>query len=921
MPTKSLSLEEIAQEDDQTRLLTELQTSRTGLTKDEVSRRQAHDGPNVLKQIKGASWLTKFTQNFTSMMAILLWVAGAIAFVAQLEELGIAIWLVNIINGLFSFWQEYQAGKETDALSKMLPSYSRVVRDGHDQKVLTSDLVVGDIVKLEEGDNVAADIRLLAATQVQVDQSALTGEVNPVNKGAQAIDPTGKNHFEFGDIVFSGTSLVKGNLVGVVVKIGMATDFGKIAELTQQVKEDISPLQKELNTLTKQLSVLAVSIGLIFFLVATLFVHYPLVKSFIFALGMIVAFIPEGLSPTVTLSLAGAVKRMARQNALVKKLASVETLGAASVICSDKTGTLTQNQMTVSSLWTVAKHYQVTGEGYEAKGKVVDGPRQVNEETDADLYELLRGGLLADNARLVPPDDHHPRYTVLGDPTEACLEVVAKKAGLNAHDERQVSPRQRELPFDSERKMMTVIVKADPTHPFNTYTKGAPNQVLKHCTSYLNHGQVLALTDEVRQQIDAANDGYARRGLRVLAVAARTYQGDPSDATIANVETGLTFIGLSVMLDPPRKEVAAAAQLCHRAHIKIIMMTGDYSLTAESIARQIGIVLPDQPVTVITGDQLKTMAKADLKQALADQVIFARMAPEQKYDVVTTLQEMGEVVAVTGDGVNDAPALKKADIGVAMGLTGTDVAKQAADMILTDDNFASIVAAIKEGRGVYQDIRKFLLYILNSNTPEAVPSLLFLLSGGTIPLALTVMQILSIDLGTDLIPALGLGKEVAEASVMDRPPRSKQEHLITKNLLLKAFTWYGLLSSLLCVAGFFFANAINGHAFPALATSGFDYRQATTMTLAVIIFCQIAAVLNIRYETQSVFNRHFFDNSMIFLGIIFEVVLLLCLTYVPVLQDVFGTVPLGPAQWLFLLCIPLPLILLDEGRKWLIRHH
>lgn len=773
MPTKSLSLEEIAQEDDQTRLLTELQTSRTGLTKDEVTRRQAHDGPNVLKQIKGASWLTKFTQNFTSMMAILLWVAGAIAFVAQLEELGIAIWLVNIINGLFSFWQEYQAGKETDALSKMLPSYSRVVRDGHDQKVLTSDLVVGDIVKLEEGDNVAADIRLLAATQVQVDQSALTGEVNPVNKGAQAIDPTGKNHFEFGDIVFSGTSLVKGNLVGVVVKIGMATDFGKIAELTQQVKEDISPLQKELNTLTKQLSVLAVSIGLIFFLVATLFVHYPLVKSFIFALGMIVAFIPEGLSPTVTLSLAGAVKRMARQNALVKKLASVETLGAASVICSDKTGTLTQNQMTVSSLWTVAKHYQVTGEGYEAKGKVVDGPRQVNEETDADLYELLRGGLLADNARLVPPDDHHPRYTVLGDPTEACLEVVAKKAGLNAHDERQVSPRQRELPFDSERKMMTVIVKADPTHPFNTYTKGAPNQVLKHCTSYLNHGQVLALTDEVRQQIDAANDGYARRGLRVLAVAARTYQGDPSDATIANVETGLTFIGLSVMLDPPRKEVAVAAQLCHRAHIKIIMMTGDYSLTAKSIARQIGIV----------------------------------------------------------------------------------------------------------------------------------------------------MQILSIDLGTDLIPALGLGKEVAEASVMDRPPRSKQEHLITKNLLLKAFTWYGLLSSLLCVAGFFFANAINGHAFPALATSGFDYRQATTMTLAVIIFCQIAAVLNIRYETQSVFNRHFFDNSMIFLGIIFEVVLLLCLTYVPVLQDVFGTVPLGPAQWLFLLCIPLPLILLDEGRKWLIRHH
>lgn len=490
-------------------------------------------------------------------MAILLWSFGAIAFVAQLQELGVAIWAVNVINGCFSFWQEYQAGKATEALSKMLPAHSRVVRHGEELKILAEDLVPGDIIKLEEGDDIPADIRLLKTTDVQVNQSSLTGEVNPVHKNERPVTKADVNHFELTDMIFSGTSMMKGNATGVVVTTGMATDFGKIAALTQNVHDEQSPLQKELSVLTKQISILAVSIGLIFFLVATFFVHYPLVKSFIFALGMIVAFIPEGLLPTVTLSLAGAVQQMAKKNALVKKLASVETLGSASVICSDKTGTLTQNQMTISDLWTVKKHYRVDGEGYAVNGKIYDGPHQVEYQSSPDLYELLRGGLLADNARIMPPDDQHPRYTVLGDPTEACLEVVAAKGSIDPANERSLAPRVKELPFDSDRKMMTVIQSADDQHRFNTYTKGAPNVVVGHCSHYLVDGEVKPLDDATRQQILSANDAYAKQGLRVLAVAGRNlpadWYADLSKATNETVEQELVFIGLSVMLDPPRK--------------------------------------------------------------------------------------------------------------------------------------------------------------------------------------------------------------------------------------------------------------------------------------------------------------------------------------------------------------------------------
>lgn len=655
-----------------------------------------------------------FLQNFTSLMALLLWVAGGISFIAQLTELGIAIWAVNVIKGLFSFWQEYQAGKATAAFNDMLAESSQVIRNKTTQRVPAAQLVPGDIVELAEGDSVPADIRLLAAHDLRLNQSTLTGEVDLVSKNAQPDTQKDSSHAAITNFVYSGTSVMKGNATGVVVKIGMQTDFGRIASLTQNVKDELSPLQKELNTLTKQISLLAIFVGLLFFFAAVFFVKYPLVKSFIFALGMIVAFIPEGLLPTVTLSLAGAVSRMAQKDALVKKLSSVETLGSASVICSDKTGTLTQNQMTVVYLWTLLNSYHVSGQGYAPHGGIYDGPKKITATKDQELKELLAGGLLADNAQIQPPDKKHHDYVCIGDPTEGCLEVVAQKGGLDPQEERKSEPRQREFAFDSQRKMMTVVIAKNNEHFFDGFTKGAPDSVLQKCTTYFNNGVTELLTKQKINEIQEANDGYAKQGLRVLAVAGKVLDPqavkDPESLDQQEVESKLTFLGLTAMYDPPRKQALTAAKECRRAHIKVIMITGDNGLTAQTIARKIGIVDSNNPVKVVTGQELDQMDDDSLRQDLKQEIVFARMAPEQKYRVVSLLQEEGNIVAVTGDGVNDALALKKADIGVAMGKTGTEVAKEAADMVLTDDNFASIVAAVKEGRGVYSNIRKFLLY-------------------------------------------------------------------------------------------------------------------------------------------------------------------------------------------------------------------
>lgn len=894
-----------------------LGSSPDGLTSEQAAAALIRDGRNVLPEQTGRPLILTFLAEFTSPMGVLLWAAVLISVVAGLPQLAVAIFGVNLINGVFSFWQEYRAERATAELKRMLTSTATVIRDGEVREISTEELVRSDLIVLVEGQRVGADARVVEANDLQVDQSTLSGESRSLHRSALAMhdDPPVTQR---PNMVFAGTNVTSGDGRAVVTATGRYTEFGRIAHLTGSVQTRPSPLQRELAQLTRQLSILALGLGAFFVVIAVVFVGEPLTKSFIFGLGMVVAFIPEGLLPTVTLSLAMAVQRMARQNALVKKLSSVETLGCATVICSDKTGTITQNEMTVLRLWLPGADYEVTGRGYAPEGEIrlAGVPQDVG--VNGGLRALLEAASLCNNASVRPPRPNQPEWTIHGDPTEACLQVVAMKAGIDVGGLGSDQPRVKELPFDTHRKRMSTIQRVG--RATIATVKGAPQTLPPQCDWIMRHGVRVAMTEDDRREIAITNDELANQGLRVLAVAVRTLDSDldPATLTVPDVERELTFLGLIAMEDPPREGLREAVEICHRASIRIIMITGDYGLTAEAIARSIGIVRgPD--VRVISGAELDEVSEAELADQLRAEVIFARVTPEQKYRIVAALQDMGEIVAVTGDGVNDAPALKKADIGIAMGRTGTDVAKEAADMVITDDHFATIVQAIDEGRGVYENIRKFLTYILNSNMAEAAPSAAFLVSRGLIPLPMTVMQILTIDLGTDLLPALGLGAERPEDEVMDRPPRKRTERLLNRRVLWLAFGWYGLLEALFGLSGYFMVNWLNGWPAVPLADSGEVYARATTMTLAAIIFCQIGAVLNCRTESTSLFTVGLFSNRRVLFGIVAEIVLLAALSYVPILQRIFGTAPLELRDWLLLAFLPPVMIGLDELRKAVVR--
>ncbi|MEW6106204.1 MAG: cation-transporting P-type ATPase [Bacillota bacterium] len=916
-----------------------------GLTQAEARVRLQRYGRNTIRRVAATSLTLKLLSHFTHLMALLLWAGGLIGFLAQLPQLGVAIWLVNCVNGIFSFWQEYRAEKATAALQRVLPAYARVLRDGQERRVLAEELVPGDVILLAEGDRISADARVVQEAELRIDQSTLTGESHPVRKTAEAVlRPDLMTRAELPNLVFAGTSVAAGTGTAVVFATGMATEFGNIAHLTQSVGEDLSPLQQEMIRTTTVITAIAVAVGSLFFGLALVLTHVTVAESLIFAMGMIVAFVPEGLLPTVTLALAMGTQRMARRHALIKHLSAVETLGCTTVICTDKTGTLTQNAMTVRELWVAGRRLTVTGVGYAPEGQILEGGRPVAPATDGDLHQLLVAAGLCTDARLLPPHRESPQWTVLGDPTEAALRVVAAKGGVDLEAEAQRAPRLRELPFDSRRKRMTTIHQGavfSPQHPplhrtlpagsqgqlTTAFVKGALKEVIALCPYILKNGQVCSLDDRDRTQILAAHDEYARGGLRVLAVAQRVLPDGLARLPDEAIECDLTFLGLMALLDPPRPEVAEAVAKCHRAGIRIIMITGDYELTAESIARRLGIIRTPQP-RLLTGTELSTMDDTDLEGVLqatfhhGEEIIFARVAPEHKLRIVTALQNTGQIVAVTGDGVNDAPALRKADIGIAMGITGTDVAKEAADMILTDDNFASIVNAIEEGRAVYANIKKFITYIFTSNTPEAVPFILFAFSGGRIPLALNVMQILSIDLGTDIVPALALGAEPPEPGVMDRPPRNLQAHLITPSLLLRAYFWLGILQSIAAMAAFYFLYWTNGYwgQWLDLPATGPLYRAATAMTLAAVVVTQIGNLFAQRTEYMSVFRIDLLlSNRLVWVGIATELTLVFLIIYVPFFQDLFGTAAFPPRNWAFLLAWAPSLLMADEVRKALAR--
>lgn len=786
--------------------------------------------------------------------------------------------------------------------------------------VAAEELVVGDVLLLGEGDRISADARLVEAHELRVDQSALTGESRPVRRSSEALPPAERSPADRLNEVFAGTMVTSGRGKAVVSATGMATEFGAIADLTQGLTRELSPLQRELATLSRVVGAIAIVVGLLFFLVAQLLTDLPLGRGLVFALGMIVAFVPEGLLPTVTLALAMGTQRMARRQALVKRLSAVETLGSATVICTDKTGTLTANQMTARAVVVGDERTEVTGTGYDPVGGLLDGAGRPPAVVGDELVELARTALLASDARLVAPSAPDGRWTVVGDPTEAALLVLAGKVGLDVDAERARCPRVGERPFEPQRKAMSTLHRHGPD-ALVVRVKGAPRELLDRCTAVRVDGRDLPLDDAWRVRILARNDELSRETMRVLGVALRTVPRAFLGASTVDLERELTWLGMVGMLDPPREAVAAAVDTCHRAGIRILMITGDYGVTAESIARRIGLVAPDEALRIVNGAELDAMSEAELRTVVATPAVFARATPAQKLRVVTALQANGEVVAVTGDGVNDAPALKQADIGVAMGVAGTDVAREAADVVLLDDDFASIVAAVEEGRAVYANVRRFTGYILTSNTPEAVPFLLFALSGGVIPVALGVMHILAVDLGTDLVPALGLGTEPPEPGVMDKPPRSRTEHLITAAVLRRSYLLLGPVQAAIVMGAFWVAYRAMGveGGWTDLPASGPVYAAATAAALAAVVTTQIGNLFAHRSERASIRTIGWTSNRLAWVGVATELAFIALIVYAPPAQAVVGTAPFPAWLWAPLLACSPALLLVDEVRKWRLR--
>ncbi len=867
-----------------------------GLNAREAAQRLQEFGPNTLQEAERKNYLAAYLRQYTQFFAVLLEVAALLSFVADRyapgegsDILGIAIACAVVINATFSFWQEYKADKAMEALLRLMPTLVNVLRDAAQTRIDSRELVPGDVILLEEGDKVAADAVLLEATSLYINLSALNGESTPSRRDAAPQEA--KRSLERRDMVFAGTTVVSGSGRAVVSATGQATEFGKIASLTKNVQKSLTPMQKEIIRITRILTVIAVAMGIVFFFLG-LFSGKGVLLASIFALSLIVANVPEGMLPTITLALSMASQRMARRNALIKNLDSVQTLGSATVICTDKTGTLTRNEMTLKELFLAGgEGASIGGEGYFATGSVT--PESSNATTEARLRELLRAGWLNSRASI-------DGETLRGDPTELAIVAAARKAGVTDDSAEKIA----ENPFTAERKMMSTRVRE--TAGEVLYVKGAVEVVLERCAYYRDaDGRARDMDAAALERFTARSLEFERRAYRVLAVA----RGEGGE------ESGLMFLGLVAIMDLPRPEVEEALQRCKAAGIRTMMITGDNPHTAEAVAGRIGLHYD----RVLTGSELETMGEEALQELLRERdVLFARMASNQKLKITTALQNNGEVVAMTGDGVNDAPALKKADIGIAMGLGGTEVAKEAADMILLDDRFTSIVSAIEEGRTVYFNIKKFVTYILSSNVPEIVPYILqFFLK---IPLPLSVIQILSIDLGSDMLPGLALGSEKPEANIMKRPPVGQKEKILDWEVFKRGYFFLGIIEATAAMSAFIGFLLMHGWSYGTVDL-GNDLlqRQAMTMTLLGAVTCQLFNVWTMRSWEFSAWSVGWFNNPLLLFAMAAELLWIWMLLAFEPAQKVFNTAPIPPGDLWILLPFPVLLFLSHELYKWRLR--
>ena len=854
--------------------LRRLRTGRDGLAEREAARRLQHLGPNVLPPPPRTTWPRELGEQLIHPLALVLWVAAGLAWVVGTGVIAIAIVAVIVVNALFAFIQERQAQRATAALNALLPHVATVVRDGRTRTVASRELVPGDLVVIDEGDRISADSRIIAG-DVEIDMAALTGESMPVMRHAALPTEQAATWMAQTDLVLSGTLCTSGQARAVVYATGGHTELGRIAALSRRGAREQSPLERQIRRVAWLIAAVGIAVGAAFMplgMLAGLSPH----DAFLFAVGLLVANVPEGLLPTITLALAAGVRALAGRGAVVKRLSAVETLGSTTVICTDKTGTLTQGRMAAITVWTPATGIGAPGE----------------------LRSLELAAAIAECSVV----EDGPDGPASPDATETALfDLVPRLGGATSVEDRE-RRRLAIFRFSSQRRMMSALQQTP--KGMTLFAKGAPESITSRCSA-------------VDPAALAAAEAMSNDGLRVLAVATRRCDKAPTSADEA--ERDLALVGIVGLLDPPRPEVAAAISSCHRAGIQVHVVTGDNGATAAHVARAVGI--GESGLRVVTGSDLDTMAEATLDELLRgkEEIVFARSSPEAKLRIADALRDLGHVVAMTGDGVNDAPALHRADIGVAMGLSGTDVARESATMVLTDDDFATIATAVEEGRRVYANVRKFILYIFAHATPEVVPFLVFALAGGLVPLPLTVVQILAIDLGTETLPALALGRERAEPGVMAKPPRPPTEQVVTRRLLTRAWLVLGGVSAVLVCAGFFLTLRTAGWHPGADVGAGtalhHAYLQATTATFLGIVACQLGTAWAARRDTARIRDIGVTSNPLLLVGMAFEVLFSVAIVSLPGLHDALG-LAMPPLHTLALIAVfPFVVWTADEMRR------
>lgn len=937
-------------------LLEKHQTSLQGLSDDEAKKRQKQYGLNLLQAKKKKSLIISFLEEFKDLMVLITVLACIIAFLGGEVRDGSVILFIVILNASIGFIQKFRAEKAIEALRKLVAPKAKIIRNGAQQEIDAKELVPGDILIIQEGDNITADAVLIEANELQTLESALTGESVPVQKLTHDLPETNANEAEKENMVFMGTNVAHGNGKAIVTGTGMNTQMGKVAQLTTETKKDLSPLEKELLRIGIFVGKIAIVISGILLAIGTLIQGRSFIDSLLFSTSVAVAAVPEGLPATVTIALAIGVQRLAKKNAIMKQLSAVETLGSTTVICSDKTGTLTKNEMTVKELYFDQYEASVRGVGYNPTGSVhiehnnkhcitigqENGMYEDYEHQREDLMELSKKSpeifnsleLLMVTAGTCNNADLHKendQWKILGDPTEGALLTLVEKAGFDLQKLRDQYEKIYELSFDSTRKRMTVILKNKVTGTHIAVSKGAPDSIIEISQLLNFNGREVKLDKDGKKSLLDLNEGMARRALRGLGFAYR----EVSEAEMnrskkegswlflkEDIEKGMTFVGMVGMIDPPRPEVKDAVDMAHKAGIRTYIITGDHGLTAEAIAKQLNLIGQNKRKHIImTGEDVNNIDDKELTSKFKEKnldIIFARVSPEHKLRIVKLLKDLGEVVAVTGDGVNDAPALKRADIGVAMGISGTDVSKEASNMVLADDSYSTIVIAIKEGRTIYDNLKKFVFYVFSCNIAELLTIFVSIILN--LPSPLTAILILCIDVGTDILPAVALGIDPSEPGIMERKPRDPKEKIMTKTFV-ERFLYLGLIMGALVMGTYIWTLYRYGWNWGQIITDeSFIHLKGSSVAFALLVIIQMVNAFNARSEKNSIFKLGFFTNPYLLGAILISLLTTIAIVEVPFIQEYLHTTSLNWSDWSIIIGASLIVLVVEEIRKIFVRH-